>query len=690
MSAKAAVRRRSAGKTAAKKTAAAAAPGPNGAGLDPRRVIVQNVQPAVNGGRFPVKRTAGETLDVRAEAFTDGHDHVIVMLRHRRAGASRWSETPMRALGNDEWQAPLALEREGAYEYTVSAWVDRFGTWRDELSRKAAAGQDVASELLEGAAMVGEAAARANAGEASALERTAGRLGGDASQEERVALALDEALEVRMRALSSREGLVEAQRVLTVRVERERARYGAWYEMFPRSAPSGRTHGANFDDAAKRLPAIAAMGFQVLYLPPIHPIGRTHRKGPNNTLKASPGDPGSPWAIGGPEGGHKAVHPDLGTLEDFVRFVAAAREHGLEIALDLAYQCSPDHPYVKEHPEWFRHRPDGTIKYAENPPKKYQDIYPFDFETRDWQALWHELKSIVTHWVDHGVKVFRVDNPHTKPFRFWQWLIAEVQREHPDVVFLSEAFTRPKVMAQLARLGFTQSYTYFTWRNTKRELTDYLTELTQSPVREYMRPNLFANTPDILHEYLQVGGRPAFITRLVLAATMGAAYGIYGPAFELCEGRAHPGTEEYVNSEKYQVRKWHLDAPGHIREIVTRVNRARRDHPALQYDHMLRFLDIDNDQLIAYRKTSPDGANTVIAVVNLDPHHAHEATLRLPIGELGIAPDESYQVHDLLGDARYLWRGEHNYVRLDPHAMPAHLFVLRRRARTEKDFDYYL
>ncbi len=667
----------------------AAAPGVNGGGLDPRRVVVQNVQPRVDDGRYPVKRSAGETLDVRAEVFTDGHDHLTVLLRHRRSGG-RWSETRMRALGNDEWQADLVLDREGTWQYTVVAWVNRFGTWRDELSRKAAAGQDVASELLEGAALVKEAAPRAAAGRAPSLEKIAVRLAGPEPQEARVALALEDGLADTMRALSARAGLVEAEHVLEVRIERERARYGAWYEMFPRSAPSARPHGANFADAAKRLPAIAAMGFDVVYLPPVHPIGRTHRKGPNNVLAAGPEDPGSPWAIGAAEGGHKAVHPELGTLADFDDFVAEAGRNGLEVALDLAYQCSPDHPYVKSHPEWFRHRPDGTIKYAENPPKKYQDIYPFDFECAEWQALWNELKSIVTFWIGHGVNVFRVDNPHTKPFRFWSWLIAEIQREHPGTVFLSEAFTRPKVMAHLAKIGFTQSYSYFTWRNTKAELTEYFTELTQTPVREYMRPNLFANTPDILHEYLQVGGRPAFMTRLVLAATLGASYGIYGPAFELCEGHAHPGTEEYVDSEKYQVRRWDLDAPGHIREIVERVNRARRENRALQFDRPLRFLDIDNDQMIAYLKTAPGGANTVIVVVNLNPHLVQEATLRVPIEQLGITPDESYQVHDQLSDARYLWQGGHNYVRLDPHSCPAHLFVLRRKVATEKDFDYYV
>jgi starch synthase (maltosyl-transferring) len=658
--------------------------------LDPRRVIVQNLQPRVDDGRFPVKRTAGETLEIYAEVFGDGHDALAVVLRHRRVGANTWNETRMTHHGNDEWHALLPLEREGAYEYTVHAWVDRFVTWRDALRKKAEAGQDVASELLEGSALVRDAAMRAPAPRAKMLETLAARLAGDEAQSDRVTLALEDMLREIMHSLSKRSGLVTAGATLTVRVEREHARFGAWYEMFPRSAPSARARGANLADAARRLPHVAELGFDIVYLPPVHPIGRTHRKGPNNTLVAAAGDPGSPWAIGAAEGGHKAVHPDLGTLDDFDAFVAAGRRLGLEVALDLAYQCSPDHPYVREHPEWFRHRPDGTIKYAENPPKKYQDIYPFDFECDDWQGLWNELKSIVTFWIGHGVKVFRVDNPHTKPFRFWAWLIGEVQREHPDTIFLSEAFTRPKVMQHLAKIGFTQSYSYFTWRNTKHEITEYLTELTQTPVREFMRPNLFVNTPDILHEYLQVGGRPAFMTRFVLAATLGASYGIYGPGFELCEGRAVPGTEEYQDSEKYQVQHWDDDRPGHIRDLIGRVNAARREQRALQHDHRLRFHEVDNEQLIAYSKSVADLSNIVVTVVNLDPHHVQEGMVRLPLHELGISPHEPYQVHDLLSDARYLWQGEHNYVRLDPFACPAHLFVVRRRVKTEKDFDYYL
>jgi starch synthase (maltosyl-transferring) len=384
-----------------------------------------------------------------------------------------------------------------------------------------------------------------------------------------------------------------------------------------------------------------------------------------------------------------SVDPALGTLADFDRFVRAAEHHGLEVALDIAYQCSPDHPYVREHPEWFRHRPDGSIKYAENPPKKYEDIYPFDFECADWRGLWEELKNVVLFWVGHGVKIFRVDNPHTKPFRFWQWLIAEVQRAHLDTIFLAEAFTRPRVMQYLAKAGFTQSYTYFTWRNSKLELIDYFTELTQTEVREYLRPNLFANTPDILHEYLQVGGRPAFQIRLVLAATLGATYGIYGPPFELCETTAHPGTEEYIDSEKYQIRVWDHDRPGNIRDLITRVNRARREHRALQYDHRLRFHAVDNEQLIAYTKTTPDLSDMVLVVVNLDPRHAQQGWLRLPLQELGLPEHEPYQVQDLLSGERYLWQRDRNFVRLDPQACPAHVFVIQPHIPSEKDFDSY-
>jgi starch synthase (maltosyl-transferring) len=502
--------------------------------------------------------------------------------------------------------------------------------------------------------------------------------------------ALDPALEEAAERWDERPGAVQFERVLQVVVERERARFGSWYEMFPRSAGHDATRSATFREAAERLPEIAAMGFDVLYLPPIHPIGTTHRKGPNNTLQANPGDPGSPWAIGSEAGGHMEIEPGLGTLEDFDRFLAAAEKVGLEIALDVAFQCSPDHPYVREHPEWFRHRPDGSIKYAENPPKKYQDIYPFDFECEAWESLWQELRDVVLFWAQRGVRIFRVDNPHTKTLGFWEWLIESVRTRFPDAVFLSEAFTRPKVMRHLAKRGFSQSYTYFTWRNTKQELTEYLTELTQTKVREYLRPNLFANTPDILHEYLQFGGRAAFQIRLVLAATLGASYGIYGPPFELCVGDAVSGTEEYQDSEKYQIRVWDRERPGNIQSFIRRVNQIRRDNPALQEDWSLRFHPVENEQLLFFSKCTPDRSNVVLVVVNLDPHHTQSGWVHLPLAALGLPEHESYQAHDLLSDGRFLWHGPSNFVSLEPHSSPAHIFRMRRKVKTERDFDYYL
>ena len=604
------------------------------------RLMIENLRPRVDEGRYPAKRALGERIEILADIFTDGHDRISAVLRHRVEGEGAWAETAMEPLANDLWRASFVAQRIGFYEFTVEAWVDRFGSWATELKKKCDAGQDVRSELLEGAAMLRAAATRARGVEREWIEQQARLLESDAAPETCVELALGSELAATMTRLADRTEACLHDRVLRVRVDRERARFGAWYEMFPRSAGNDPARGATLREAEARLPEIAAMGCDIVYLPPVHPIGRTHRKGANNALTARPGDTGSPWAIGAREGGHKAVAPELGTLADFEHFVATAQEFGLEIALDIAFQCSPDHPYVREHPEWFRHRPDGSIKYAENPPKKYQDIYPFDFECEDWRGLWEELKSVVLFWVERGVEVFRVDNPHTKPFRFWEWLIAEVQCEHPGTVFLAEAFTRPKVMKALAKLGFTQSYTYFTWRNTCGELTEYLTELTQTDVRDYMRPNLFANTPDILHEYLQYGGRPAFQIRLALAATLGASYGIYGPAFELCEARAVPGTEEYQDSEKYQVRVWKRDDPAHIRDFITRVNQARRANPALQYDQRLRFHGSDNHQILFYSKSTPDLLNIVLVAVSLDPHHLQEGWVHLPLEELGIPAHE--------------------------------------------------
>ena len=569
----------------------------------------------------------------------------------------------MEPLTNDRWRAQFVVDSLGEYEYTIEGWVDRFETWRHELSKKFGAGQDVSSELLEGAAVV------------ERVHETAGAALADTSVPagQRVAQALSESLREEMRRRPERGLATRYDRVLRVTVEPERARFGAWYEMFPRSAGTDPSRSATFDEAAERLPYIAAMGFDVLYLPPIHPIGRSFRKGPNNSLTAGPNDPGSPWAIGSDEGGHDAIEPGLGTLDDFDRFVEAARRHHLEIALDLAYQASPDHPYTKTHPEWFRRRPDGTIKYAENPPKKYQDIYPINFESDAWESLWHELKRIIDFWIGHGVRIFRVDNPHTKPYRFWQWVLGEIKRDYPDTIFLSEAFTRPKVMRYLAKSGFSQSYTYFTWRNTSEELTEYFTELTQTDVREYLRANLFANTPDILHEYLQSGGRPAFQIRLVLAATLGASYGIYS-GFELGENvPVKAGSEEYLDSEKYQIRPRNFEDPHSLAELIRRVNAVRRAHPALQRDRGLRFHQTDNAQLLCYSKRSVDGSDLLLMVVNLDPHRMQHGFIRLPLTDWGLGHDASLEVRDLLWNERYFWRGEWNYVRLDPDARVAHV-----------------
>ncbi len=656
----------------------------------PPRVVIEGVTPEIDGGRFPVKRVVGEGVTVGGDVFAEGHDRLAAVLRFRRAGEESWREMPMQPLVNDRWEATFPVAQLGTWEYVAHAWVDEFASWRAGLAKKCEAGLDVASELLEGAVLVRRAAERASGADRQWLSEQARVLGGAGETGARAATALAPELAAAVARYPDRTRETRYERVLRVTVDRERAAFGAWYEMFPRSAASDPGRHGTFADVAARLPYVAAMGFDVVYLPPIHPIGRTHRKGRNNAPSAGPGDPGRPWALGAAEGGHAAVHPELGTLADFDRLLAAARDQGLEIALDLAFQCSPDHPWVAAHPTWFRRRPDGTVQYAENPPKKYQDIYPLDFACEDWRALWEELKRVVLFWVARGVRIFRVDNPHTKPFAFWEWLIREVRAAHPDVFFLAEAFTRPKVMRYLAKLGFSQSYTYFTWRNTSAELTEYLGELTRTAVREFMRPNLFVNTPDILHEYLQVGGRPAFQIRLLLAATLGATYGIYGPPFELCEARAVPGSEEYQDGEKYEIRHWDVGRTDGLAGFITRVNEIRRQNPAFRRNDRLRFCPVDNERLIAYVKTTPDLTNQVLVVVTLDPHHPQSGWVEVPLDELGLDAAQPYQVHDLLSDARYLWHGARSFVALDPAVLPAHVFRVRRRLRTERDFDYFL
>lgn len=655
------------------------------------RVVIEAVKPEIDGGRFPIKRTVGETVVVEADVFADGHDAISAALLYRPESDSDWTEAPMDYLNNDHWRAEFTVTEVGRYRYGVQGWVDRFKSWRRDLKKRVEARQNVEVDLLIGARLVEEAARRAADRDAKRLKAWAVTLRIKGEQAKRIHSALSEELAQMMERYPDKRFATTYATELVVDVDRDRARFSSWYEMFPRScSPQPGRHGT-FKDCEARLPEIAAMGFDVLYFPPIHPIGRAYRKGKNNATHAGPDDVGSPWAIGAKEGGHKAIHPQLGTLADFRRLVSKAKQHGIEIALDIAFQCSPDDPYIKEHPEWFRQRPDGTVQYAENPPKKYQDIYPFDFETSDWQPLWDELKSVVRFWCEQGVRIFRVDNPHTKPFAFWEWMIGDLKRKYPDTIFLAEAFTRPKVMYELAKLGFTQSYTYFAWRNTKAELTQYFTELAQSDVREYFRPNLWPNTPDILTEYLQFGGRPAFISRLVLAATLGASYGIYGPAFELCENRPRePRSEEYLDSEKYEIKHWDTNNPNSLKDLITRVNRIRRENPALQSDRSLRFYPTDNDELICYGKHTDDFSEVILVVVSLDPRHTHSGWVELPIHELGLSPDKPYQVHDLLDDARYLWHGPRNFVELNPHELPAHIFRVRRLVRTERDFDYYL
>ncbi len=657
-----------------------------------RRVIIEGVKPQIDGGRFAIKRTVGEQVMVEADIFTDGHDAISCALWYRKQGTSHWSEVSMNFMVNDRWNAAFTVTEIGRYAYTFVGWVDHFKTWRGDLQKRVDAGQDVTIDLQIGANLIEEASTRATDDDAAWLRAQASTL---RSTEEKalhkITVALDEQVARLMGRYPDRRFATTYDRELEVVVERERARFSAWYEMFPRSCASVPGEHGTFQDCEERLPHIAGMGFDVLYLPPIHPIGTSFRKGKNNTLTADPDDVGSPWAIGSAEGGHTAVHPQLGTLADFRRLVEKARGYGMDVALDIAFQCAPDHPYVKEHPEWFRMRPDGTIQYAENPPKKYQDIYPFDFETEAWQSLWEELKGVFLFWVKQGVTIFRVDNPHTKPFSFWEWVIREIKQDHPEAIFLSEAFTRPKVMYNLAKLGFTQSYTYFTWRNTKWDLTQYLTELTQTDVREFFRPNFWPNTPDILNEYLQVGGRPSFMIRLVLAATLVANYGIYGPAFELCINTPRePGSEEYLDSEKYELKDWDLESHLSLQHFITQVNRIRRGNPALQSDWSLRFHHTDNERILCYSKQNEECTNTIVVVVSLDPYYTQAGWLDLPLEELGFDPGRSYQMHDLLSDARYLWHGPHNYIELHPYHAPAHIFHVRRHIRTEHDFDYYM
>jgi starch synthase (maltosyl-transferring) len=640
------------------------------------RAIIEHVSPEIDCGRFPIKRVIGEQVFVGADVFTDGHKVISVKVLHRREFDSRWIEVPMIPLGNDRWQAAFTVNELGCYHYTITAWINRFKSWQQDLEKKVQVDQDVSIDLLIGAQLVNDASQRAPSTDAKALLRFCNKLSSlKATDNEKTEIALSDKLTALMDKYEDRSLATIYSKELSLVVDREKARFSTWYEMFPRSCSSKSGQHGTFKDCEAWLPYIADMGFDVLYIPPIHPIGRTHRKGKNNSPEAGRNDPGTPWAIGSDEGAHKSIHPQLGTLEDFNSLIVKAKGYGIEIAMDIAFQCSPDHPYVKEHPEWFLQRPDGTIQYAENPPKKYQDTYPLYFENDNWQELWEELKSVFIFWIAQGIRIFRVDNPHTKPFQFWEWVIKEVKEAYPDVIFLSEAFTRPKIMYHLAKLGFTQSYTYFTWRNTKWEFVEYLTELTQTDLSEYFRPNFWTNTPDILTEYLQNGGHPAFIVRLVLAATMTASYGIYGPAFELQENKPREkGSEEYLNSEKYEIRYWDIERADSLRDFITCVNRIRQNSPALQTNLNLRFHKIDNEQMICFSKRTDDLSNIILVVVNLDSRNTQSGWVELPISEFNLTEKQPYYVVDLLNDIQYKWQGPRNYVELNPSHCPAHIF----------------
>jgi starch synthase (maltosyl-transferring) len=645
---------------------------------EPPRVVIEEITPAVDGGRYPVKLTAGGTLDVGANVFRDGHDLVAARVIFLAPGEPQWRSAPLTyKFDPDRWYGSFRVEQAGRWHYGVEAWPDHFGTWRSELQKRVEAGQDVRSELLVGALLLERYAALLRGDVARHVRELAKTMADDgAPLDARLRAALDENLLAEVYGPLEPADLTRSP-LFELVVDRAEASFAAWYELFPRSQSTKPGVHGTFLDTARRLPEIAALGFDVIYLPPIHPIGETHRKGRNNAPVAEPGDVGSPWGIGSSAGGHTAVHPDLGTLADFEHLVASARDLGLEIALDYALQCSPDHPWVKEHPEWFFVRPDGSIRYAENPPKKYEDIYPLNFWCKDREAMWNACRDVLLFWAERGVRTFRVDNPHTKPFAFWEWVLREVHTRYPDVVFLSESFTRPNRMKALAKLGFNQSYTYFTWKNTAWELRDYFRELTAPPMTLYYRPNCFTNTPDILHEYLQHGGRPAFRVRLVLAATLAPLYGIYS-GFELCEGTpVRPGSEEYMDSEKYQLVTRDYNAPGNIKQDVARLNRIRRENAALQTLPNLEFVQSDFDGILAYRRYAP--GNELLVVVNLDPHLMHETVIDVPLDRMGISEQEPYEVFDLLSGGRYTWRGRRNYVKLDPSERVAHVFRITRR-----------
>ena len=634
-----------------------------------QRIIIENVQPEVEGGLYPAKRTIGERVDVTADIFCDGHDHIRAHMLYRKEGVEKWETSEMTHVMNDQWVASFVTTEKGYYEFTVLAWIDHFETWYDGFKKKAAAKVDVSVELREGVIFL----TRLTEGKDEKLEKAVQQLQGEYATA--VAYVTSEEFAKLVHTYPLPEHPVMPDLVWKVLVEHKKANFSTWYELFPRSAALETRHG-NFKDVIRLLPRVASMGFDVLYLPPIHPIGKLNRKGKNNNVNSVSGEPGSPWAIGNNTGGHKAIHEELGTLQDYKALIQEAKKLNIDIALDVAFQCAPDHPYVKEHPNWFKQRPDGTIQYAENPPKKYQDIYPFNFETEDWKSLWEELLSVITYWIDQGVKIFRVDNPHTKPIPFWQWAIAEVNKKYDDIIFLSEAFTRPKIMASLAKVGFTQSYTYFTWRVSKQELIEYMNELVYGQSRNYFRPNFWPNTPDILPYHLQHQGENIFIIRLALAATLASNYGMYGPVYEHYENIPVEGKEEYFNSEKYEVKLYDWKHTNRMTDIITILNKARHAHAALQSTWNITFCHIEDPHILAYVKATDDLSSIMLVVVNLDPNARHSGFVQLPKERLKISGSPNIKLHDLVTDEHFTWTQDWNYVELDPFKMPFHLFKL--------------
>ncbi len=640
-----------------------------------QRVIIEEVQPQVDGGIYPAKRTVGERVDVSASIMADGHDHIRAELMYKFGASGNWVSVEMLPGANDGWSASFYVTQQGSYYFTIRAWIDHFDTWYDGIQKKVAAKLDVSVELMEGWDFL----MRVGKGDKQLLG-WAEKLKTMGAQPAAIELVLSEEFSKAVHRNPLRLHVTTFQKELEIRVEHQRASFSTWYELFPRSTSLTKGVHGTFLDTIKLLPRIASMHFDVLYLPPIHPIGKVNRKGKNNSVKALPGEPGSPWAIGSDEGGHRAVLKDLGTLDDYKRLQKEARKFNIEIALDLAFQCAPDHPYVKEHPEWFRRRPDGSIQYAENPPKKYQDIYPFDFETEKWKELWNELKSVIVFWIEQGITIFRVDNPHTKPFPFWEWVITEINKDYKDIIFLAEAFTRPRIMATLAKIGFTQSYTYFTWRVNKQEIMDYMNELVQGPSRNYVRPNFWPNTPDILPWHLQHQGENMFIIRFALASTLSSNYGMYGPPYEFGESTPVEGKEEYFNSEKYELRHYEWKMTNRMTDIITLVNKARKDNRALQSTWNLQFCAVENPNLIAYIKATDDLSNLILVVINLDAHQKQSGYVQLPLHKLSLGKMINVKLQDLITGETYTWTQEWNFVELEPHKMPFHLFKFELHA----------